>query len=203
MQADLLEVLTHRLRTDVSTMQAVAEGALAGVFEQDERDEVGAEIAAVGSEAQRRVAAAREVMSTLAARGEEREEPILRVLSEELEIAGVRAAVRADKGEEAMARVPGAGWAACARRVARALRTDERLGAHDARLAIEPDPSGWRLTVGPDGRAAGEVQWSRHTLGELVHAGEILTAAGGDASAVKVDGGGLRITFVIPAAPSP
>ena len=65
LDADLIERLTHRLRTDVMTLGAVAEGALEGVF-ADEAEEVMAELRRTSQEAQRRLTVAREVMTVLA-----------------------------------------------------------------------------------------------------------------------------------------
>ena len=86
LDADLIERLTHRLRTDVMTLGAVAEGALEGVF-ADEAEEVMAELRRTSQEAQRRMTAAREVMTVLA--GETgAPEPIAATLRAELEGAG-------------------------------------------------------------------------------------------------------------------
>ena len=90
LDADLIERLTHRLRTDVMTLGAVAEGALEGVF-ADEAEEVMAELRRTSQEAQRRMTAAREVMTVLA--GETgAPEPIAATLRAELEGAGRDAA---------------------------------------------------------------------------------------------------------------
>ena len=60
--ADLLESVTHRLRTDISALQVIADGALTAPFEDDERSQVRAEVGEVGAEAQRRLSAFREAM---------------------------------------------------------------------------------------------------------------------------------------------
>ena len=106
LDADLIERLTHRLRTDVMTLGAVAEGALEGVF-VDEAEDVMAELRRTSQEAQRRMTAAREVMTVLA--GEARApEPIAATLRAELEGAG-RDAVVVAGDEDAWTLVPGAG----------------------------------------------------------------------------------------------
>jgi hypothetical protein len=200
--AEALEVLTHRLRTDVSTLQAVAEGALAGAFEPDESDAVIHEVQGVGAEAQRRLSDARELMTVLAAHGEDRQEPLVEVLRAELEGTGVSAPVASVDGEDPMALVPGAGWAAIARRIAAVLAEDGRLRGDGARVAVLPDPEGWRVTAGGAGPVLREAAWTRQTVGPLVHAGELAVAAGGWASAAELEGDGLRVALTVPAAPS-
>ena len=51
--AELLERLTHRLRTDVTTLQAVADGALAGLFEPADLELLPGELQRTGREALR------------------------------------------------------------------------------------------------------------------------------------------------------
>jgi signal transduction histidine kinase len=199
--AELLETLTHRLRTDVSTLQAVAEGALAGLFEGEELVQIPAELTGMGAEAQRRLSLVREVMTVLQPDAPRRPEAIVEVLEAELDAAGVATRVEAVAGELPMALVPGAGWAASARLLAAALAGDERLGG--AVVRVRPDPDGWTVTAGPAGAGGGEpLPWSERTVGELVHAGEIAAAAGGRASAARTTGELLLIELTLPAAPS-
>src|SRR4051794_30173768 len=60
--AELLERLTHRLRTDVTTLQAVADGAINGLFEPADLELLPGELERTGREALRRLSGAREVM---------------------------------------------------------------------------------------------------------------------------------------------
>jgi hypothetical protein len=93
--------------------------------------------------------------------------------------------------------VPGAGWSACARLLAEALASDDRLAG--AAVAVSPDPDGWSVVVGPE---QGEpVPWTERALGELAHAGAIAVAAGGSASAREREGR-LGVQLTVPAAPS-
>ena len=183
---DLLERLTHRLRTDVTTLQAVAEGAIAGLFEPEDLEQLPDELQRTGREALERLTAAREVMRANDPAARREPEPIVETLRAELEAAGSEATVTGPLDERALALVPGPGWAACA-----------RLLAGDARLkmfAVGPDPAGWSVTAG----AAGEpVEWTERTVGELVYVGHILAAAGG--SAVVMHPFGVKLT--LPAAP--
>jgi hypothetical protein len=198
MAADLLETVTHRLRTDISALQVIAEGALAVPFEDDERPQVRAEVAEVGAEAQRRLSAAREVMTSLHPAAERSPEPLVDGLARELEGAGVDVAVAVSAaGEVAMALVPGSGWSACARLLAEALASDARLAG--AAVAVRPHPEGWAVTAGEPG---GELlPWTERSLGELVHAGAIVVAAGGSAAATLADGR-LWVELTVTAAPS-
>jgi hypothetical protein len=200
--ADALEALTHRLRTDVSTLQAVAEGALSGAFEPDESEAVIEEVRGVGAEAQRRLSDAREVMTTLAAHGQDRQEPLVDVLCAELEGAGVSAPVSSVDGEHPVALVPGAGWEAIARRIAAGLAEDPRLRRDVTTVAVVPDPEGWRVTAGGAAPVVRAAAWSRHALGSLAHAGELAVAAGGSAYAAHLEGDGLRLELAVPAGPS-
>ena len=197
MAADLLETVTHRLRTDISALQVIAEGALAAPFEDHERPQVRAEVAAVGAEAQRRLSAAREVMASLHPAAERSAEPLIDTLERELEGAGVPAAVAAAGGEVPQALVPGSGWSACARLLAGALASDERLAG--AAVAVRPHPDGWAVTAGEPVRDP--VPWTERSLGELVHAGAIAVAAGGSAVAALAEGR-LWVELTVPAAPS-
>jgi hypothetical protein len=61
-------------------------------------------------------------------------------------------------------------------------------------FAIGPDPAGWRVTAEASGQP---VEWREQVVGELVHAGHIVAAAGG--SAVASDPFGVTLT--LPAAP--
>ncbi|MDA0141759.1 hypothetical protein OJ962_29980, partial [Solirubrobacter sp. CPCC 204708] len=149
LDADLIERLTHRLRTDVMTLGTVAEGALTGVF-ADESAEVAAELRRTSQEAQRRMTAAREVATVLAAGSTGAPERIDDTLRAELEGAGRDATVTVAADEAPWTRIGGAGWAAAARVLAAA----DRLAA----FTIEPDEDGWRVTAtaAGEGTAAGE-----------------------------------------------
>jgi signal transduction histidine kinase len=197
MTADLLETVTHRLRTDIGALQVIAEGALAVPFEDDERPQVRAEVAEVGAEAQRRLSAAREVMAALHPTAERPPEPLIDALRRELEGAGVAVAVADVDGEQPVVVVPGSGWSACARLLAGALAADARLAG--AAVAVRADPAGWAVIVGePGGEPA---PWTERSLGELAHAGAIVVAAGGGAAAGVADGR-LWVELTVPAAPS-
>jgi signal transduction histidine kinase len=200
MSADVLESLTHRLRTDVSALMAVAEGALSGMFADEERGEVRRELKSMGTETQRRLSLARAVMTVLAPSDAE-PQPLLDVLHAELEGAGVAALPAPVAGERPMTLVPGAGWSACARLLAGALADDERFGGTDALVAVRPDPDGWSVCAGTPADAA-PAAWTARALGELVHAGHMAVAAGGRAVALRSDAGGLRVELTLPAAPS-
>jgi len=154
-QGELLERLTHRLRTDVTTLQAVADGALLGAFGADEQAEIGAQVGAAAAEAQRRLTAAREVMSVLVPVAPRGPEPIAATLRAELEGAGREAMVTVHGAEEPFTLIPGPGWAACAR----------RLAADDA-LSV--------FTIG-----AHEEGWCVKADGSLTQAADLVVAAGG------------------------
>ena len=154
LEADLLERLTHDLRTDVSTLQTVAEGAAAGVFDAAELGELPAEIAAVGAAAQRRLSAAREVMTALAPAAPATPEPLLETLRAELEAAGAEIVVTDVEGELPRVLVPGAGWSACTRLLAEALGSDDRFAG--AAIDVAPHPDGWSVCAGRAG--AGQPQ---------------------------------------------
>jgi signal transduction histidine kinase len=197
MAADLLEAITHRLRTDISALQVIAEGALAAPFEDEERPQVRAEVADVGAEAQRRLSATREVMASLHPAAERVPEPLIEVLAGELEGAGAATRVAAVDGEVPVALVPGSGWSACARLLAAALASDERLAG--APVTVREHPDGWSVVAGDE---AGEpVPWTERALGELAHAGAIVVAAGGSASASAREAR-LCVQLTVPAAPS-
>jgi hypothetical protein len=198
--ADLLERLTHQLRTDVSTLRAVAEGALAEVFEPDERTGVLTTIGEVGQEAQRRLSAARDVMTALDPASARGREPVLGVLAAELVGAGVDAPLDRVPGEAPMASMPGAGWSACARALASALARDERLSG--AAVAVRPDPAGWAVTAGDAEAVAAAAPWTEDVVGELAPAGAIVVAAGGFAEAGSAPARRLRVRLTVPAAPS-
>jgi hypothetical protein len=195
--ADLLETVTHRLRTDISALQVIAEGALAAPFEAGERSQVRAEVAKVGAEAQRRLSAAREVMASLHPAAERAPEPLIDTLERELDGAGVEVAVAGVDGEVPMVIVPGPGWSACARLLAGALAGDARLAG--ATVAVRAHPHGWAIALGEP--AGDPVPWTERSLGELAHAGAIAVAAGGAAQAAERDGR-LRVELTVPAAPS-
>jgi hypothetical protein len=198
--ADLLERLTHQLRTDVSTLRAVAEGGLADVFAPDERAGVRARIGEVGEEAQRRLSAARDVMSALDPGSTRGSEPVLGVLEAELVGAGVDVPVSAVAGEAPMASVPGAGWSACACALATALARDERLAG--APVAVRPDPAGWAVTAGDAEGLTAASPWTEEVVGQLAPAGAIVVAAGGFAEAGWAPARRLRVRLTVPAAPS-
>jgi hypothetical protein len=202
MATAVIERLTHRLRTDVSALQAVTEGALRGLFRPEELDTVGDEVAATAAEAQRQLSDAREVMSTLHPTAARDPEPLLGVLRGELEAGGTEVAVTGPEGEDPMALLPGAGWGVCARLLAGALAADPRLGGDAATVAVEPDPDGWTLVAGAPGPAGEALAWTQRTVGALLHAGHVAVAAGGAATAARVGDDGLRVTITVPAAPS-
>ena len=162
LQGELLEQLTHRLRTDVTTLQAVAEGALLGAFAPEEQAEIAAQVTATAAEAQRRLTAAREVMGVLVPAVDQAPEPIAATLRAELEGAGREATVTVLGEEEPFTLVPGPGWAACARHLA----ADERLTA----FTIGPDEHGWRV----------------HADGSLTQVAHLVVAAGGFADTALV-----------------
>lgn len=198
MAADLLETVTHRLRTDISALQVIAEGVLAAPFEDDERPQVRAEVAEVGAEAQRRLSAAREVMTSLHPAAERAPEPLIDALERELEGAGVPAVVAGVDGEVPAVVVPGSGWSACARLLAGARAADARLAG--APIGVRAHPDGWAVAVGEPGGGS-PVPWTERSLGELAHAGAIVVAAGGGAAAAR-SGERLSIELTVPAAPS-
>jgi hypothetical protein len=193
---DLLERLVHRLRTDVSSLQIVADGALAGGFDGDEREPVRSELRGVAEAAQRRLgamSAVREAMDPATARVPE-------ALAGVLEDAGVAVSVRGAAGERAVTALRGSGWSTCARLLAAALSGDGPLAG--GAVVVEPDALGWAVTAGaPDGAGA-PCRWTEGALGELAYAGGIAVAAGGDASAERVGDERLRVRLVVPAAPS-
>jgi hypothetical protein len=199
---DLLEALTHRLRTDVTTLQAVADGALMGMFPATERDEVSREVKDVGRESQRRLSAAREAMSALDPDAACEPEPIADALRAELDGANLGIPVEPPAGETPRAALPAPGWGACARLLAETLASDPRLGGSAAVVRIAPDPLGWAIDAGPradGGRPAG---WTARTLGPLAGAGHIAAAGGGAACAMAVDEDRILVRLRVPAAAS-
>jgi hypothetical protein len=202
MATTVIERLTHRLRTDVSALQAVTEGALRGLFGPEETEAVSDEVTATATEAQRQMSDAREVMATLHPTAGRDPEPLVGVLRGELEAAGVAVTVTGPPGEEPMARLPGAGWGVCARLLAGALAADPRLGGDAASIAVEPDPDGWTVVAGAPGPTGEALAWSERTVGALLHAGHVAVAAGGAATAARAGGEGLRVALTVPAAPS-
>jgi signal transduction histidine kinase len=202
--ADLLEAVTHRLRTDVSTLQLVGEGALAQTFEAGEVEAVAREVQGVGEESQRRLSAVREVMAAHEPQARRRPEPMVESLQEALGASGGSIALVAGgvDDERAMVLVPGPGWQACTRLLAGALQRDARLGGAAAEVAITAHPGGWHIVAGASGAPAGPVPWTQQHLGSLVHAGQIVAAAGGSVAAARTDDDGLRIAWTVPAAPS-
>jgi hypothetical protein len=199
---DLLEALTHRLRTDVTTLQAVAEGTLMGLFTGPERDEVAREVKDVGREAQRRLSAAREAMSALDPRAPCEPEPIAELLRAELEGAGAAVRVEEPAGETPRAALRRPGWSACARLLAEALANDARLGS-GAVVRIAPDPLGWAVDAGP--RTHGGlrlVDWTARSLGPLAGAGHIVATGGGSAALAQLEGDRILVRLRVPAAAS-
>jgi hypothetical protein len=202
--ADVLDGLTHRLRTDVGALQAVAEGLLAGAVEPAERVGLPEQLRMVGRDAQDHLSAARELMSTLAPEAPDAAEPVVDVLRGELGAAGLPPAVGPPDREHAMAHVPGVGWTVCAREIAGALATDPRLGGEAAEVHVTPDPYGWAVTVGdPAARHAVAVDWTEAELGPIAAAGRLAAAAGGWVAAWRGPGESLVVRIVTPAAPSP
>jgi signal transduction histidine kinase len=200
--SELLEALTHRLRTDVTTLQAVAEGTLAGLFSAAEREEVAREVKEVGREAQRRLSAAREAMTALQPATATDPVPIAEALRSELEGLSAAVAVREPEGERPRAALPGAGWAACARMLADALANDARLGGPDAVVTIVDDPGGWAIVAGPAAAEGRPIAWTERMLGPLAGAGHVAAAGGGSAAAAELDGDALVVRLTVPAAPS-
>jgi signal transduction histidine kinase len=203
--ADLLEHLTHRLRTDVSSLQGVAEGALAHVFAAEEAGAVAAEVQAIGAEAQRRLSDVREVMAACEPGASRRPEPILERLRDELDAVGreavaVTGPAGAAPGEQPLADVPGPGWAACARLLAEAVAGDPRLGAGRAEVAIAAHPGGWLVIAGDPAALGDPVPWTLQHLGRLAHAGQLVSIAGGHVEATRGAGGALRVAWIVPAA---
>ena len=178
---DLLERLTHRLRTDVTTLQAVADGAIAGLFEPEDLEQLPGELRRTSREALERLTAAREVMRAHDPGARREPESIVDTLRAELEAAGRAAIVDGPSDEHPLTLVPGPGWAACAR----ALAADARLEM----FAVGPNPAGWSVTAGASGTP---VEWTERTVGELVYVGHILAAAGG--SAVVMHPFGVKLT---------
>ncbi|WCB91656.1 hypothetical protein DSM104299_00329 [Baekduia alba] len=202
--ADLLESLTHRLRTDVSTLQLVADGALRDVFGDDERASVARELRELEAESQRRLSGVREVMAALEAAAVARAEPVAAVLADAFAAAGVDLEVQGgeDAGARAVALMPAPGWSACARMLAEALAADPRLGGERAVVAISAHPDGWRVIAGGAGRAQAPVGWTHQELGVLAGAGAVVSAALGDVCAVRTRDDALRVEWTIPAASS-
>jgi signal transduction histidine kinase len=202
MGSELLEALTHRLRTDVTTLQAVAEGTLAGLFSDAEGEEVAREVKEVGREAQRRLSAAREAMTALRPAAASEPAQIAETLRSELDGLGAAVAVHEPAGELPRAALPGAGWAACARMLAKALATDPRLGGAEAAITIVADPVGWAVVAGPAAAEGRPIAWTERMLGPLAGAGHVAVAGGGSAAAAELDGDGLVVRLTVPAAPS-
>jgi hypothetical protein len=184
--ADLLERLTHRLRTDVTSLQAVADGAVKGLFEPEDLELLPGELERTGRAALRGLSDAPEVKRVLAPGERCEPEGIVATLRTELAGAGREAALIEPEGESPRTFIPGPGWAACARVLAR----DPRLEM----FAVRPDPNGWLVTCGASGTP---VAWTARTVGALVHAGHILAAGGGSAAATDPFG----LELVLPAAP--
>lgn len=154
-EAELLERLTHRLRTDVVTLEALVDGALGGAFAPDEHGDIQTQVRATVAETQRRLTAAREVMGVLDPATRRAPEPIVRTLSVELEGAGREVTVTVEAEEDPWTLIPGPGWAACARRIAAV----EDLAA----ITISAAPGGWRIGA----------------VGDLSPAAHLVVAAGG------------------------
>jgi hypothetical protein len=187
---DALERLTHRLSTDVMTLHAVAEAALAGLFKPEDLEELPGELDRTANEARRRLNDARAVMSVLDRASARAPESIVETLRGELDAASRDVAVTGPDHERPLTLIAGAGWAACARRLA----SDERLGA----FTVAPDPAGWRVSTDATGAP---LAWNETELGPLAHAGHLVAAAGGTAAATHGADGALGIALVLPAAP--
>jgi hypothetical protein len=197
---ELVGRLTHRLRTDVSSLQLVTEGALRGLFAEAEVPPALAEVRAAAAGAQRRLTDAREVASVLHPAAAHEPEPIAELLRRELDAADAATSVADADGERALALLPGHGWAACARLLADALAHDARLAG--AAVEVAPDPAGWRIAVTAGGTGAEPAPWDERTLGALEEAGQILAVSGGSAQAAATRDGALQVMLTVPAAPS-
>jgi hypothetical protein len=66
---------------------------------------------------------------------------------------------------------------------------------------VTAGPAGWVVTAGCEGPGEPEA-WTERQVGSVVDAGRLAIAAGGAASAVRLDSGRLRIALTLPAAPS-
>jgi hypothetical protein len=173
------------LITGIGTGSSAGTGEGALAVGGDERPRVRAEVGDLGAEAQRRLSAVREVMTSLQPGAAREPEDLLGTLERE----GITA-VEPVAGERPAVLIPGAGWSACARLLAAHATTPVVVRAH---------PDGWRVTAGSeDGEA---VEWTERALGELAHAGAIAVSAGGSASA-REHGGRLAVELTLPAAPS-
>lgn len=199
--AELVSRLTHRLRTDVSSLLMITEGALRGLFAEAEVPPALAEVRAAADGAQRRLTDAREVAAVMHPAAAREPEPIADLLRRELDAAGAATPVADADGERALALLPGRGWAVCARLLADALAHDARLAG--AAVAVVPDPAGWLITATPGETAAEPAAWDERTVGPLEHAGLILAACGGTARAAATRDGALQVMLTVPAAPSP
>jgi hypothetical protein len=198
LSADLLEHLTHRLRTDVSTLGSVAEGAARSLFAPSELASLPAALAEVCDTAQGELSAAREFMTVLDPQAPVAPEPLVETLEAELAVAGAEATVADGAAERARTRIPGAGWRACAQRLAEALAGDERLAG--ARLEVTPDAEGWR--VGTAARTGEPLPWLGRVPDGLAAAGRLAVAAGGAVRAALDRDNRLSIALTVPAAAS-
>jgi hypothetical protein len=136
-------------------------------------------------------------MASLHPAAERVPEPLIEVLAGELEGAGAATRIAGVDGEVPVALVPGSGWSACARLLAAALASDQRLAG--APVTVRAHRDGWSVVAG--GEAGEPVSWTERALGELAHAGAIAVAAGGSASASAREGR-LCVQLTVPAAPS-
>ncbi len=190
--ADALERLTHRLRTDVMTLQARSPTPRsAGCSSPEElvalpRPSWGAP----RREAQRRLTDARAVMRVL--------DPAARSAPEPVAEMPARRARGAPDGPPRSARPR---ERALTRRGLGGLRAAAgRRRAAGAPSPSTPDPAGWRVTRRrPRADHGGTpVAWTETELGALAHAGHLVAAAGGSAAATRDARGTLGIELIAP-----
>ena len=184
--ADLLERLTHRLRTDVTTLQAVADGAVKGLFEPADLELLPGELERSGREAQRRLSAAREVMGVLTPGARSEPEPVEATLRTELAAAGREATITGPAGE-----IPGRSSPAPAGRRARASWPATR---GSTMFELGPDRGGWSVNPGPTGRP-----WSGPNARSASSRMWAISSLRRADSAVATEPFGVRLT--LPAAP--
>lgn len=204
--ADLLEGLTHRLLTDVVTLESVADGALSGAYDNEETEDIRHGLRRLRADALERLAGARDVMSSLRPDAPLRPEPLVATLTEEFAICDVTPRFEVPPDELPTVLVPGVGWSTCARLLAGALATDPRLGGADATVSVAPHPDGWCVRAGPAGADPPShdepPSWTETMVGDLLHAGDLAAMAGGAACAYPLSDDGLVVELLVPAAPS-
>ncbi len=204
--ADLLESLTHRLLTDVVTLESVADGALTGAYDGEETEDIRHGLRQLREAALERLAGTRDVMNSLRPDAPLRPEPLVAALTEEFAIRDVAPRLHVPPGEVPTVLVPGVGWATCARLLADALATDERLGGADATVSVAAHPDGWCVRAGPAGAAPApndeSPPWTETMVGDLLYAGDLAAMAGGAAGAYALSDDGLLVELLVPAAAS-